>query len=549
MSDQSLELRAPSIVRRAVHTRWREIVITAGLIALLGIVYAAVGVRSYTATAQVLVNPLQGNAYSPDSLASAQQVTVGLTTEANLVASPQVSALAGSSSNDGSVEGSVVLNSQLIEVACTAGSRTKARDCAQAYAEAYLQFRQSSAEAVRAGDVDAVRRQITATQSTLHELDAELAQHSPPPGTASKAQLATLRLSDLQQSLADARAESTHPGSVVVPATTPSPLQMTRSLVVVVLAALLGLAAGLVVALWRTLVDDRLDSRYTTAVSGTPVWGSVHSIVSHRGNDQHAVERASEEYRQLRAAVLANAPARRVLTLCAAEADHDISEFCVNLADFMTGSGYQVMLVDAARTGDLSRRLGFAGSLGVSDVLQHQATPEEAIESAGDLRVMPAGTDPTAAEDLTAGPGFTDLVHNLGVGVDYVFVVAPPADTSIGLACASTADTVVVVAADGRTTQERVERQFGHLAAHRLEVDGIVLAGASSASAIDTFVAPYPAQKAESSDEADHDEQADDAAQEAPSADEATAAAGGKQDAERPLLRLAARAGDVGKSA
>lgn len=539
MSEQALELRAPSIVRRAVRTRWRDVVIIAGVITLLGLVYAGLGARSYTATAQVLVDPLQGNAYSSDSLASAQQVTVGLTTEANLVGSPQVGALTDSSADGGQVTGSVVLNSQLIEVTCTSGSREQARACAQGYAEAFLKFRESAASAVRAGDIESVKRQIIATQSSLRELDAELAQHSAPAGTSSKAQLATLRLSDLQQSLADAKSESTHPGSVVVPAALPSALQMGRTLVLAVLALLLGLAAGLVVALWRTFLDDRLDSRYVTSVAGTPVWGAVHSIVSRRGIDQDAVERASEEYRQLRAAVLANAPARRVITMCAAEPDHDISEFCVNLADFMTGSGFQVMLVDASRSGALSRRLGFAGHTGVSDVLQHEVTPENAIEVAGDVWVMPAGTDPAAAEDLTAGPGFTDMVRYLGVGADYVLVVAPPADTSVGLACAAAADTVLLVAADGRTTQELVERQFGHLAAHRLRVDGLVLAGPSSATDVE---APAVADA-----DQDVDGRAD--GHEDGHEDAATDQVEGDESLERPLLRLAGGSDDVGKSA
>jgi Mrp family chromosome partitioning ATPase len=198
----------------------------------------------------------------------------------------------------------------------------------------------------------------------------------------------------------------------------------------------------------------------------------------------------------------------------------------------MTGSGFQVMLVDAARTGALSRRLGFEGSTGVSDVLQHEVTPEDAIEVAGDVWVMPAGTDPTAAEDLTAGPGFTDMVHYLGVGADYVLVVAPPADTSVGLACAAAADTVLLVAADGRTTQERVERQFGHLAAHRLQVDGIVLAGPSSALRRESpVVAP------DLEDDVDA------------TTDQAAASADAEEPYERPLLRLAGRSGDVGKSA
>src|SRR4051794_14668808 len=47
----------------------------------------------YTSSARVLVRPLPGNALSSDSIASSQQITVAMETEAGLVNSPAVTKL------------------------------------------------------------------------------------------------------------------------------------------------------------------------------------------------------------------------------------------------------------------------------------------------------------------------------------------------------------------------------------------------------------------------------------------------------------------------
>ena len=490
MTQTPAESVAPTLLRRTLRSRWRTIVLVAAGFTLLSIAYAGVKGPTYTSTSEVLVDALPGNAFAPASLASSQQVTVGLTTEANLVDSAQVASLAGVS-GPGTVASEVVLNSQMVRISYSSSSPESAQRGAQAYAEAFLRYRESVAENVRTGDITDLQRQMDAASKTLEQVGTQLALPNPPPGASAKAQLVTLQISDLQQSLADARAQPTHPGSVVVPASVPSSSQSVRFLLAGLVGLLLGLVAGFAVAGWRTWVDDRLDSRFVTLVAGKPIWATLHSLRYRHGDMSAYVERVSEEYRQLRAALLTNAPAPRVVLLSSSAAHEDISEVSVNLADSVASAGFQVTVVDASPESMLSRLLGFDEATGLSDVLRGDCRLQDALDVTELLWLLPAGHNPSLAEDLTAGRRFADLVTEMREGTDYVFLVGPPVDTSVGLAIAAIADTVLVVGIDGRTTAEELERQLGHLAAHGLQIDGVVL------------TAPVPKSRPEPSPAAD----------------------------------------------
>ncbi len=474
MTQTPAEAMAPTLMRRTLRSRWRTIVLVAAAVTLLSTAYTVSKGPTYTSTAEVLVDALPGNAFSPSSLTSAQQVTVGLVTEANLLDSSAVATLADVPGS-GSVSASVVLNSQMIQISYSSSSRAAAQRGAQAYAEAFLSYREAVAVSVRNNDIADLQDQIDAANKTLADVDEELSRPNPATGAAAKAQLITLQVADLQQSLADARAQPTHPGSVVVPASVPSKTQVVRSAFQVVVGLILGLMAGLVIAAWRTWTDDRLDSRFVTFVGGKPIWATLHSLRYRHGDMPAYVERVAEEYRQLRAAVLTNAPAPRVVLLAASGEGEDISEVSVNLADSVASAGFQVTVVDASPEPMLSRLLGFQDAPGLSDVLRGDCRLEDALDVSELLWLMPAGRNPSVAEDLTAGRRFAELVGEMRDGADYVFLVGPPVDSSVGLAAAAIADTVLVVGVDGRTTGEELERQLGHLATHQLQIDGIVL--------------------------------------------------------------------------
>jgi Mrp family chromosome partitioning ATPase len=548
MTEMPTDPVAPTLMRRTLRSRWRTVALITVAVTLLSAAYAVTKGPTYTSTAEVLVDALPGNAFSPASLTSAQQVTVGLTTEANLLHSSQVAALADAPGS-GSVSASVVLNSQMIRISYSSASLTDAQQGAQAYAEALLRYRESVAETVRDNDISDLQDQMDVANRSLEEVDAQLARPNPPTGAAAKAQLITLQVADLQQSLADARAQPTHPGSVVVPASAPSKSQLARSILVVLAGLVLGLMAGLVVGAWRTWTDDRLDSRFVTAVGAKPIWATLHSLRYRHGDMSAYVERVAEEYRQLRAALMTNAPAPRVVLLAATAESEDISEVSVNLADSVASAGFQVTVVDASPRATLTRLLGFEKADGLADVLRGDCRLEDALDVTELLWLLPAGSNPSLAEDLTAGRRFADVVSEMRDGADYVFLVGPPVDTSVGLASAAIADTVLVVGIDGRTTAEEVERQLAHLAAHQLQIDGVVLTAPGPKSRPEPPVAPprpsTPVTEAvEDADDEDVDEP-ERAVHDDPTEDDPRFVEVGDNHRN---LRLASRS-DVGKSA
>ena len=141
---QSVEALGAS---RAMRRYWRMIV---GLVLICGIggyFYAAQSPGSYSASATILVRALVGNAYSPET-STTQAATVALQTEAQLVASSQVTDLVrrnlpGTTCNQDLVTAKVLTNTQLIKISAKAASADTARRCAQEYATDYLARRRA----------------------------------------------------------------------------------------------------------------------------------------------------------------------------------------------------------------------------------------------------------------------------------------------------------------------------------------------------------------------------------------------------------------------
>ena len=136
-----------------------------------GFVYGELQGRVHSATAVILLNPTEGNPFAPDSAAGVD--LVDLETEAQLVLSDEVANLVADR-RDGDtaanelvgVKAEVPPNTQLIEITVEDKSRDEALDRAQAFAEVYLEYRQSRSETAglrqgrcgQGADPDSVRR-------------------------------------------------------------------------------------------------------------------------------------------------------------------------------------------------------------------------------------------------------------------------------------------------------------------------------------------------------------------------------------------------------
>jgi capsular polysaccharide biosynthesis protein len=151
------------------------------LIIILGLLGSAAGVAAalksgirYTATASVLLNPLQGNPFAPDGRG---EQLINLETEAELVNTEAVAVLAGKKLRTDmspdqmrelvSVENPT--NTQVLRISFTGHSRDEALDGTQAFADSYLTYRGNRAKSISDARLARIRKQQTETQSKLAE--------------------------------------------------------------------------------------------------------------------------------------------------------------------------------------------------------------------------------------------------------------------------------------------------------------------------------------------------------------------------------------------
>lgn len=469
------------MVRRTIRRRWTMILAVTVLITGLGVAYVVARPPSFTSSVEVLLLPIVGNPFSADSLATSQQLTVGLETEAKLINSPQVTAevvkRVGSDVAEGrvSVSASVVLSTQIINIEFSAPSRDAAQAGAQAYAEGFLAVRKAQATAVRDDEVTRFDARITTTQAALEKAAEQAVSTHPPAGAAAQVQLLATRLASLQQKLGDAQSTATTPGAVVVPATAPGRAQLVKSVLLAGAAGILGLVLGFSLALWRTWADDRIDSRDEFFVAGIALWAALGSTAEQRLFSDETDETVREAYRRLRTTVAINTVRPSILAIASSEILADLAGVATNLAVCLADAGFNVTLVDAAVEGPgVADVLGVSSGSGVSDILTSGVGFEDVTLHEHGVRVLLAGSDPRRAQDLYAGDRFAEMLVTLRGASEYVITLASPLSTSSGLAAASAADGVVLVAVEGVTTHEEVADLIERSRAQEVEILGIV---------------------------------------------------------------------------
>lgn len=233
--------RRPASTRAALVRRAAlPALLLAGLGAGAGVVAASQVPQSYTAEATVLLNPLDGNPFHPGG---SGEDLINLTTEAEIVRSDAVARLAatdaGSTDPGALLTGlgvEVLPNTQILDITVTARNGENAVRRAQAFADAYLDYRIQ--RATKSTDVERTQLQaeITERNSQLEELSAQYAAavDDPPKAALISAQIqtTTTQLAQLNARLVDATSSTLDPGQVVtIAALQPEgPLSMSRLL-------------------------------------------------------------------------------------------------------------------------------------------------------------------------------------------------------------------------------------------------------------------------------------------------------------------------------
>lgn len=265
-----------------------------------------------------------------------------------------------------------------------------------------------------------------------------------------------------------------------VPATPSSP----RTNVNVVLGALMGLLAGVGVAVMRAMLDTSIKSleELNDATGATPL-GSVAYSPGAAKNPLVTLKDASraEAYRTIRTNLqyvdVDNPP--RCVVITSSLPLEGKSTTAANLAIALAQSGSKVLLVEAdLRRPRIADYLGVDGSTGLTDVLIGRAVLGETIISwqRGLLDFLPSGAIPPNPSELLGSQQLAELLAKLRTLYNVVILDAPPllpvTDAAI---LSAVADGVILVARYGATRREHAQQAAGALAQVNGHVIGTIL--------------------------------------------------------------------------
>lgn len=442
----------------------------------------------YTSSSEVLVLPV-----SVPGVAGTSSGFVDIETEIRIATSPAVGRLAEeAAAQGGGTVGSISVSNpdstNTLFFASVSEKPSTAQATAQAYADAYLQFRRDGL----LSSVDASVRSIDQVIANLNNQLLVLRQRLVASTNSSQQQVLQLKISSVtgqisaQQSVRNdlALAQNARVGEVLAPAYLPSAASTPNPRRDGALGLFVGLALGVGFAFLRDRLDQRLRGREEVErsvdaplVAMVPNNRSLHRQLSvTRGGDR----RAGEAYRMLRTRVLfaaSNEPVKSVM-ITSAEAGEGKTTTAANLAVALAQADHRVVLVSAdLRRPDLKRYFANLNGRGLYDLLVGEADLADVILTGplDNLYLISSGS-PLRDEPDFGSEEMTKLIQRLGESADFVILDATPVlGVSDALGLASVVDKVILVTDASRSTRSAVEEATGDLRSVGASIMGVVL--------------------------------------------------------------------------
>lgn len=262
--------------------RFKILAIAAALGLLVGLAYVLLSNPSYVSTARI---ELRRVTEGPFQETQANAAKVYAQTEREVVASEGVSEIAATKMDGGispeNIRGSLTVtpvpDSLAMEVEYASDSPKGAQQGAQAVAEAYLQYRKTSADDQVKALKAPFEARLKALQTAAKPLIAKLTAAGAAGGAADALKLQIEQNQNeqimLNDKLSGLSAINTSPGQIVTPAPLPDSKAGLPPMYVLIGALALALTAGFVVAVVRDRTDPRLRSQGDLAslVGQTPI--------------------------------------------------------------------------------------------------------------------------------------------------------------------------------------------------------------------------------------------------------------------------------------
>lgn len=458
------------------------------VVALLGLAGAAGYVHTkavhYTATATLLPRPLLGNPLGPDiSASSGTQLTVAMQTEAGLVDTPGVAARATTSLGitvprpHDTVSATVPPNTQIITIAYRSATARQAQQGAQAFAEAFLSYREGVSLAAQRQTLSSLGKQRTLAQAELRTASLELPLNADPRSfAAQRVLLYSNQLATLQNKISSTQALSTSPGIVVASASLPKSADGLRPSVLMVVGALLGLFLGLLLAVVIERRRGVVGAAMESDVSGLPILARLPSIAADASglvNDHEPVDALPEAYRRMRAGLIAVSGTSKVFSISCVSPETPSGPVAVNLGICLSQAGFRATVVACADR-SCETLLGAAASPGLAEVLIGEVDLKDSVQAVHGITFLSVGREAATARELYAGPSLKATMTMLRSEADFILLASASTSTadadSVALAC----DGVVIGVTEGVTSHVEVAEALDRYVDLQVTIVGVV---------------------------------------------------------------------------
>ncbi len=444
----------------------------------------------YASTTEVLVKPTslqQGFQAVPAT------GLINLDNEKALVQSPSVATLAAERLGGGAVAGdllsklsvSEVTNTQLLQITFSDPAPAAAQKGAQAFAEAYLEFRRQQALQAFAQTAGGVRREIGSLQSQLRGLGQRLASTSAPADRQqiqNQIDLLNGQIALLQSQLAQLSSPSVDPGEIVAPANLPTAPASPNTLRDGLVGFIMGLALGVAVAFLRERVDDQIGTREELeAVIGAPTLAVVPRVPGWRKRDRAVLVSVkmpksglAEAYRTIRTNLqfIARSNDLKILSVTSPLLGEGKTTTVANLAVTLAHGGKRVIALSCdLRRPRLHRFFDLPNEVGLTSILSGQASVREAAQrcDVDGLRIIASGPIPPDPAELLDSDEMDDLLKQLRAAADFLLIdTVPVLAVSDSLIMAARSDGVLLVAdagSSGRSPMAHAREQLEQVGA------------------------------------------------------------------------------------
>ncbi len=430
----------------------------------------------YRSTATVLVKPPTTQLLQNVPAAN----LISMDTEQAVVTSVKVADIAAGTLHDApeaevllrNLSVSVPADSQILQIAYSDPSPLVAQGRAQAFADAYLEFKTQQTLDARVAVNKGIQSQIDGLLEELGKARAAFDKAAPGSPEQQAAQndmdIDTGQIAILRNQMGTVSAFDLSPGTILQPASLPTSPASPNHLLNGAFGLFFGLALGVGLAFLRERLDDRLKGREDLDETiGAPTLAVVPAVLGWKKRDHSELvsitkptSPPAEAYRTIRTNLqfIARGGNMKVLSVTSPSGGEGKTTTSANLAVVLAQAGKRVIAVSAdLRKPRLHRFFGLENKVGVSSVLSGQASISEAVQRVKDLStllVLASGPIPPNPAELLGSEEMREFLQELRSAADFVVVdTAPVLAVSDALALAPLSDGVLIVADASSTTR------------------------------------------------------------------------------------------------